>query len=268
MSRKEKVEKLTKKLEEGILDVLKEGQFKSYLKTLNRFKNYSANNVILILSQCKNASLVAGFKAWNNDFNRKIKQGEKAIQILGFHSFNPKKDFKKDEKGNYVLDENGDKIPLVGGYFVPVSVYDVSQTEGDELPKIMQGIKGDIEDMDDLFYEIKQQSTFPIEFVDIPNNKKSRFNKDRIEIQQGLDELESIKLVIHEIVQQKLTTENAIQKEIETEAISFMICDHFDINTDDYSFEKIASLNQDIDTIKKSLKTIKETACFFIEQYS
>lgn len=252
------VEELSRCLEKGIHDVFDSEYYHQYLHAMSRFHQYSYGNVILILSQKPEASYVAGFRTWNDSFHRHIRRGEKAIRIL-----------------SPVIRKNEDDEYVVCG-FRPVSVFDISQTEGREIPlSLVRILDYRIRDYASFIRALTMVSPAAVSFADhLSANGCFIPAENRICIKAGLPEAQTVKTLIHEITHALLhrndlsgTLSEQRRREIEAESVAYIVCARFGIDTSAYSFGYIASWseNQDLSALKESLHTIQETASSFID---
>ena len=274
---RQKVQEITQNLEQGIRNLFESQNYKMYLRTMSKFHSYSINNTILIAMQKPDATLVAGYKTWQNNFERHVKKGEKGIRILAPTSYKVKKTQEKvDPKtGEIMLDKNGTPITEEMEMKIPsfrvVSVFDVSQTDGKDLPSIgVNELAGNVEKYEDIMQILTQISPVPISYEQIPGPQKGFFDamNERIVIRNEMSQIQTIKTAIHEIAHAKLHSKeqnldkNRNTKEVEAESVAYTVCQHFDIDTSDYSFGYIAtwSTEQDMKELKSSLDTIRKAA--------
>ena len=252
-----RVKEITDKLEAGIQAIFDSEAFKKYLKTLSKFHHYSVSNTILIAMQRPNATLVAGYSAWKNNFGRQVKKGEQGIKIIAPAPF--KKQVEVDGEIQEVV------IPTFKG----VNVFDVSQTEGRELPSIgVNELTGDVSQYEDFFKSLVQTCPVPIEFEQIRSSAKCYFDPDaqRIAVQEDMSQVQTVKTLIHEMAHQKLhSSEEKLTrnvKEVEAEAVAYTVSQHFGIDTSDYSFAYIAgwSKGKTTEELKASLDRIRNAA--------
>lgn len=280
---KQKVQEITEKLEQGIKELFESEKYKNYLNTMSKFHNYSFNNTMLIAMQKPDATLVAGFKAWQKNFDRHVKKGEKGIRILAPAPYKIKEEQEKlnPVTGEIMLDKNGmpitEEVEIKIPAFRVVPVFDVSQTDGKELPDIgVNELSGSVEDYEDFMQALTEVSPVPITYEDIEGEAKGYFHTTdhRIAIQEGMSQSQTIKTAIHEVVHAKLHDRERNQdidavldkdrntKEVEAESVAYTVCQHFGIDTSDYSFGYIArwSSDRDMKELKSSLDTIRKTA--------
>ena len=280
---KQKVQEITEKLEQGIKELFESEKYKTYLNTMSRFHNYSFNNTMLIAMQKPDATLVAGFKAWQKNFDRHVKKGEKGIRILAPAPYKIKEEQEKFDPvtGEIMLDKNGmpvtEEVEIKIPAFRVVPVFDVSQTDGKELPDIgVNELSGSVEDYEDFMQALTEVSPVPISYEDIDGDAKGYFHTTdhRIVIQEGMSQSQTVKTAIHEVAHAKLHDREQNQdidavldkdrntKEVEAESVAYTVCQHFGIDTSDYSFGYIAgwSSDRDMKELKSSLDTIRKTA--------
>ena len=277
----ERMKEITDRLETGIQELFESERYKAYLTTMSKFHSYSFNNTLLIAMQ--GGQLVAGYNKWRDDFHRNVKKGEKAIKILAPAPFKAKKEVQKlDAQGRPVMGKDGKPVTEVQEIQVPafkiVSVFDVSQTEGEPLPSIgVEELTGSVERYGEFFKALEQTSPVPIGFEDIPGGSHGYYHltEKRIAIQEGMSELQTLKTAIHEIAHSKLhaidpeapATEQADRpdsrtREVQAESVAYAVCQHYGLDTSDYSFGYVAgwSSGKDLKELKTSLETIRATA--------
>ena len=277
----DKMKEITDRLEQGILGIYESDRYADYLRTMSKFHDYSLNNTILIAMQGGN--LVKGYKQWEKEFDRHVKPGEKAIKILAPSPFTVKKQVEKidpdtqkpvfDKDGKPVTEEKEIKIPA----FRVVSVFDVSQTEGKELPSLTYELTGNVEQYKDFFTALEKTSPFAMEFEALSGSIKGRCNYEekRISINEGMDELQNIKTAIHEIAHATLhdidkdapERPDRRTREVQAESVAYAVCQHYGLDTSDYSFGYIAgwSSGKELAELKGSLETIRSTAASLID---
>ena len=277
----ERMKEITDRLETGIQELFESERYKAYLTTMSKFHSYSFNNTLLIAMQ--GGQLVAGYNKWRDDFHRNVKKGEKAIKILAPAPFKAKKEVQKlDAQGRPVMGKDGKPVTEVQEIQVPafkiVSVFDVSQTEGEPLPSIgVEELTGSVERYGEFFKALEQTSPVPIGFEDIPGGSHGYYHltEKRIAIQEGMSELQTLKTAIHEIAHSKLHAidpeATAIEqadrpdsrtREVQAESVAYAVCQHYGLDTSDYSFGYVAgwSSGKDLKELKDSLETIRATA--------
>ena len=284
----QQVREITDKLEQGIKELFESEKFKEYLTTMSKFYNYSFNNTLLIAMQKPDATLIAGYTSWQRNFDRHVMKGEKGIKILAPAPYKAQEEREKIDPATQkpVLDSDGkpvtETVEVLRPAFKVVSVFDVSQTDGKELPDIaVDELTGSVENYAAFFEALKQESPVPISFEDIPGGAKGYFShaENRIAIQEGMSEIQTVKTAIHEIAHAKLHAINPDEmvapeerkdrhtKEVEAESVAYTVCQRYGIETSDYSFGYIAGWSSDKDTkeLKGSLETIRSTAAEMIE---
>lgn len=279
----ERMKEITDKLEAGIQALFESEQYKNYLTAMSKFHNYSFNNTLLIAMQKPDASLVAGYNKWKDEFERHVKRGEKSIKILAPAPYKVRRQVEK-------LDVNGRPIPGPDGKplteeqevtvpaFKVVSVFDVSQTEGREIPDIaVDELTGSVERYQDFFTALERTSPVPVAFEQIDSGAHGYYHLEdrRIAIQEGMSELQTLKTAIHEIAHATLhaidkdaTPEELAQRpdrrtrEVQAESVAYTVCQHYGLDTSDYSFGYVAgwSSGKDLSELKASLETIRATA--------
>ena len=281
-SQDEKTKQAFSMIEQGVKDIYSSESFKQYLSCLSKFHSYSLNNTLLILSQKPEASLVAGYRAWQTNFNRHVNKGEKGLMILA--PVTTKEDRlmnKHDENGNVILDESGNPVQEMRvvnlTHFKTTTVFDISQTSGDPLPSLVHDLTGSSNEVKAIIQTIQSVCTIPIEFktetedLSFMTGAKGYYSprKDKIVINKDLEDLQTAKTLIHEYahsILHKETDKNQSQREIEAESLAFVICDHFGIDTSEYSFGYIASYaNKDYSELKSILVNIQSKAHEMIE---
>ena len=284
----EKLKEITDRLEQGITELFDSERYREYLRVMSKFHNYSFNNTLLIAMQKPDASLVAGFSAWKNNFGRNVIKGQKGIKIIAPSPYKVKQEMKKidphtqqpiiGKDGKPVTEEKEITIPA----YTVVSVFDVSQTEGKELPDIaVDELTGDVERYRDFFAALEKTSPVPIGFEQIPGSSHGYYHLEdkRIAIQEGMSELQTLKTAIHEIAHAKLhdidlnAPENEQQprvdrrtREVEAESVAYTVCQHYGLDTSDYSFGYVAgwSSGRELSELKNSLETIRSAAAEII----
>ena len=209
----QQVREITDKLEQGIKELFESERFKEYLRTMSKFYHYSFSNTLLIAMQKPEATYVAGYTSWQRNFDRQVMKGEKGIKILAPAPYKAKEEREKIDPSTQkpVLDADGkpvtETVEVMRPAFKVVSVFDISQTDGKELPDIIvDELSGSVENYAAFFEALKQESPVPITFEDIPGGAKGYFSpiENRIAIQEGMSEIQTIKTAIHEIAHAKL----------------------------------------------------------------
>ena len=258
----EKLKEITDRLEQGITELFESERYKEYLRVMSKFHNYSFNNTLLIAMQKPDASLVAGFSAWKNNFGRNVMKGQKGIKIIAPSPFKIKQEIEKTDPhtGKPVIGKDGKPVTEEKEIQIPaykvVSVFDVSQTEGKELPDIaVDELTGSVERYQDFFAALEKTSPVPVGFEQIPGGSHGYYHLEdkRIAIQEGMSELQTLKTAIHEIAHAKLhdidlnAPENEQKprvdrrtREVEAESVAYTVCQHYGLDTSDYSFGYVA----------------------------
>ena len=262
----EKVQEAFKKIEDGVVKVFESENYKKYLKFLSSFYNYSPNNVILILNQYEDATLVGGMNFWKK-LNRNIKKGEKGIQILAPvpHSF-----IKKDE-------ETGEEKEINYVTFRTSYVFDVSQTDGEELPTLTHKLKGTsneiqvlIERMNTIFTE----EGIKFEFWNLKGETNGFYRPadNFICVKKGLDDLQILKTMIHEFAhytlhKNELGSKDKNEAELEAESVAYTVLNFFNLDSSEYSFGYLAGWSKkDVKLLKNTLKNIQSNTKEIIER--
>ena len=284
ITEKQKVQEITDKLEEGLKELFESEKYKTYLSTMSKFHNYSFNNTLLIAMQKPEATLVAGYKAWQKNFERHVNKGEKAIRILAPAPYKIKEERDKLDPvtGEMMFDENGmpqkERVEVTIPAFRAVSVFDVSQTDGKPIPELeAQELLSTVEGYEDFVQALMNVAPVPIGFEDIPGDSKGYFHTEekRIAVQENMSESQTLKTMVHEVAHsmlhnKEINRDDLIEepakdrntKEVEAESVAYTVCQHFGIDTSDYSFGYIAgwSSGKDMKELKSSLDTIRKTA--------
>lgn len=273
----EKLKEITDKLEQGIQDLFDSEKYTSYLKTMAKFHNYSFRNTLFIVMQNPQASYVAGYGAWQTKFKRQVRKGEKGIKIFApapYKKTVEEKTFDKD--GNAHIEEKEIVVPA----FKLTTVFDISQTEGEDLPMLgTDHLVGNVSDYGKFFETLKNISPVPISFEDIQGGANGYYHQieKRIAVQENMSEVQTVKTAVHEIAHAKLhaipeNKDEAVKidrrtREVQAESVAYTVCQHFGIDTSDYSFGYIAgwSSGRETEELKQSLEVIRNTAAEFID---
>ena len=277
----EKVKEITARLEQGVQAIFDSDRYKEFLTAMSKFHDYSLNNTILIAMQGGN--LVMGFRQWEKEFDRHVKKGEKGIKIFAPAPYKVKKLVDKidpetrkpmlDREGKVVKEEKEITVPA----FKVITVFDISQTEGKEFPDLsVKPLLADVEQYEDFFAALEKASPVPIAFEQITNGANGYFSltDKRIAIKEGVSELQAVKTAIHEIAHAKLhdvdlnappEEQNRVDRrsrEVQAESVAYTVCQHFGLDTSDYSFGYVAgwSSGKEMTELKASLETIQATA--------
>ena len=284
----EKLKEITDRLEQGITELFDSERYKEYLRVMSKFHNYSFNNTLLIAMQKPDASLIAGFSAWKNNFGRNVMKGQKGIKILAPSPFKIKKEMEKidPQTGKAFIGKDGKPVTEEKEITIPafkvVSVFDVSQTEGKEIPDIaVNMLTGDVEHYKDVFAALEKTSPVPVGFEKIEGGAHGYYHLEdkRIALDEGMSELQTLKTLIHEIAHAKLhdIDLNAPKdeqqphvdrrtREVEAESVAYTVCQHYGLDTSDYSFGYVAgwSSGRELSELKSSLETIRSAAAEII----
>ena len=288
-SKDKALDEITARLEEGIKEIFSSGKYADYLKVMSRFHRYSLNNTLLIAMQNPEASLVAGYHAWQKKFERHVCKGEQAIRIIAPA---PEKRLVHKEKLDPVsqqpiLDKDGQPIMEETEINVPrfkvVPVFDVSQTEGKELPSLSKALDKPVQAYELLFNALKNASPVPIAFENMKATKDGYYHlKDkRIALRKGMSESQTLASAVHEIAHAKLHDRDPQARgaqagekgkdprtqEVEAESIAYAVCQYYGIETGENSFGYVAgwSGDKELSELKASLKTIRDTASDLID---
>ena len=283
MTKEEKTKQAFEMIEQGVKDVYSSDNFRKYLSCCSKFHSYSLNNTLLILAQKPDATLVAGYNAWQRNFNRHVDKGERGLIILApVTSKITQLMDKADEDGNPILDENGDPIKeervINQLRFTTTTVFDISQTSGEPLPSLIHNLTGSSVEILAFIDSVKNICTIPIDYHSpskdavLAGGAKGYYSiaEDRIVLNMELEDMQIAKTLIHEYshsILHKKTDKDSDQREIEAESLAFVLCDHFGIDTSDYSFGYIASYAaQDEAKLKTILSNIQSTAHEMIDK--
>ena len=285
---REQLQEITDRLEQGIAEVFESEKYKEYLNTMSKFYNYSFNNTMLIAMQKPDATLIAGYHAWQDKFERHVKRGEKGIRIIAPAPITIKEELEKldpetqepmlDEQGHLIMEEVEIRMPN----FKVLSVFDVSQTEGKELPDLaVEELTGEVKQYEIFMQALTEVSPVPIGYEEITDGAKGYYHLEdkRIALQTGMSQIQNSKTAIHEIAHATLhdiDRENPAPetegrkdrktKEVEAESIAYTVCQHYGIDTSDYSFGYVAgwSSDKELKELKSSLQTIRSTSAALI----
>ncbi len=282
--RADELHQITDKLEKGVKDVFQSDKYKQFLNVMAKFPRYSVNNIMLIMMQRPDAQLCQSFTGWKQ-MGRYVKKGEKGISILAPAPYKIEREQTKlDEKGRPVFDADGEpvkeKVEVTIRAFKVVKTFDLSQTDGKELPTIGPSeLVGNIEGYPKLLQALQEISPVPVSFELIDGDAKGFYHLEdkKIVVQDGMSEVQTIKTLLHEMAYQKLHDKDNVPeakdisrngKEVEAESVAYVVCQHYGINTSDYSFSYVAGWTEGKETpeLKASLDKIRQTASEFIYQ--
>lgn len=287
---KERLKEITDSIEQGIQNLFQSDRYAQYLRTMSRFHRYSVNNTMLIYMQKPDATLVAGFNKWRDQFSRNVMRGEKGIKIIAPTPFKKKIEEEKldpdtkipmrDADGSIIMEEKEIKIPM----YKLVSVFDVSQTEGKPLPTLANDLTGNVQQYAIFMEALRHASPVPLAFEAMEPNTDGYFSEkdQRIAIRSDMSEVQTVAAAVHEITHATLhnyeqarlaaaegdeTAEPPKPKdrnteEVEAESVSYAVCQYYGIQTGENSFGYIASWSRgkELPELRASLETINKTA--------
>ena len=286
---KERLREITEGIERGIQELFETDKYRQYLSTMSRFHRYSVNNTMLIYMQRPDATLVAGFNKWHNQFGRHVKKGERGITIIAPTPFKKKIEEQKldpdtkapmlDADGKVITEEKEIEIPM----FKPVKVFDVSQTDGKPLPQLANSLSGDVKQYEAFMEALRRSSPVPIAFEKMDSGTDGYFRSDeqRISIREGMSQVQTVSAAVHEIAHAKLHNYEKMTvladdgetvlapeqkdrntEEVEAESISYGVCQYYGIQTGENSFGYIATWSQgkELKELRESLETINKTS--------
>ena len=286
---RERLQEITAGIEQGIKELFESEKYRRYLSVMSRFHRYSVNNTMLIYMQRPDATLVAGYNKWKNQFSRHVKRGEHGITIIAPTPYKKKIEEQKldpdtkapmlDKDGKVIMEEKEIEIPL----FRPVKVFDISQTDGKPLPELASSLSGNVQNYEVFMEALRRSAPVPIEFEPMAANMDGYFSPDRqrIAIRAGMSEVQTVSAAVHEIAHSKLhnyakAQEEAVRagdkeppkkkdrntEEVEAESISYAVCQYYSIQTGENSFGYIANWSQgkELPELRASLETINKAA--------
>lgn len=282
-ARKKEMDQMAEKLEAGVKDVFQGENYKAYLDFCAKMPRYSVNNQILIMMQKPDATMCQSFTGWK-EMGRFVKKGEKGIRVMAPAPYKMEREQDKiGADGKPVLDKDGEPVKEVVeikvNAFKPVSTFDISQTDGEPVPRLgVDELTGSVEGYATLMEAIKQASPVPITFESIESGAKGYFHveENRIAIQEGMSEAQTVKTALHEASHATLHNKEAQssdsdkksrnQKECEAESVAYVVCQHYGIDTAEYSFPYVAgwSSDKEVPELKASLDTIRRAAADLI----
>lgn len=273
----ERLKALTDQLEQGVSDIFQSGQYAAYLTAMSKFHHYSFGNTMLIFMQCPNATNVAGYHDWRRNFGRQVKRGERGITILAPCPYRRKEEVEEDASDGSPA-TSVQWVQRMG--FRTVTVFDVSQTEGKPLPELVKKLTGDVAQYESMVAALRSISPYPISMESFPGGAYGccNFVERRILVQPDMSQIQTIKTMIHEVSHAKLhappeKTEELPQhkqrfvREMEAESVAYVVCQHFGIDTSDYSFGYVAgwSHGKELSQLRESLDLIRNTAAELID---
>ena len=286
---RERLQQITAGIEQGIKELFESEKYMRYLSVMSRFHRYSVNNTMLIYMQKPDATLVAGYNKWKNQFERHVKRGEHGITIIAPTPFKKKIEEQKldpdtkapmlDAEGKIIMEEREVEIPM----FRPVKVFDVSQTDGKPLPELASSLSGNVQNYEAFMEALRRSAPVPLSVEPMAENMDGYFSPDRqrIAIREGMSEVQTVSAAVHEIAHSKLhnyakAQEEAVRagdkeppkkkdrntEEVEAESISYAVCQYYGIQTGENSFGYIANWSQgkELPELRASLETINKTA--------
>ena len=286
---RERLQQITAGIEQGIKELFESEKYMRYLSVMSRFHRYSVNNTMLIYMQKPDATLVAGYNKWKNQFERHVKKGEHGITIIAPTPFKKKIEEQKldpdtkapilDAEGKAVMEEREVEIPM----FRPVKVFDVSQTDGKPLPELASSLSGNVQNYEAFMEALRRSAPVPLSVEPMAANMDGYFSPDqqRIAIRAGMSEVQTVSAAVHEIAHSKLHNYAKAQEEaaragdkeppkkkdrnteeVEAESISYAVCQYYGIQTGENSFGYIANWSQgkELPELRASLETINKTA--------
>lgn len=275
----ERLKALTDQLEQGVSDIFQSGQYAAYLTAMSKFHHYSFGNTMLIFMQCPNATHVAGYHDWRRNFGRQVKRGERGITILAPCPYRRREEVEETAPDG----STATTIQLVQRVgFRTVTVFDVSQTEGKPLSELVHKLTGDVSDYERMTEAICALSPYPINIEAFPGAAYGccNFVEQRILVQPDMSQVQTIKTMIHEVSHAKLHApiedgdgetppqrKRRFVREMEAESVAYVVCQHFGIDTADYSFGYVAgwSHGKNLSQLKASLELIRNTAAELID---
>ena len=286
---RERLQQITAGIEQGIKELFESEKYMRYLSVMSRFHRYSVNNTMLIYMQKPDATLVAGYNKWKNQFERHVKRGEHGITIIAPTPFKKKIEEQKldpdtkapmlDQDGKVIMEEREVEIPM----FRPVKVFDVSQTDGKPLPELASSLSGNVQNYEAFMEALRRSAPVPLSVEPMAANMDGYFSPDqqRIAIRAGMSEVQTVSAAVHEIAHSKLHNYAKAQEEaaragdkeppkkkdrnteeVEAESISYAVCQYYGIQTGENSFGYIANWSQgkELPELRASLETINKAA--------
>ena len=245
---------LSAHMKEGVKNYFNSDTYKAFLNTMSKLNNYSLNNLFLIVAQNPKASAVASFKAWKS-FDRHVKKGEKALKIWA-----PYQVTRKDEKGKPVLNKKGQEVKDTRFRLVPV--FDVSQTEGKELPQPVYELEGTHQDYANLYRAAKETAAakgIAFEISKEPMEAHGYYSptENKIVIRAGMSERETLSTIFHEMAHADLHNPKALEgqkltrtnKELQAESVAYVVANHYGLDTSSYSFGYLANWSKEPDSL-------------------
>ena len=276
-----KLDTIMKALEEGVEKVFTSEQYQMYLQTMAKFHNYSFNNTLLIAMQRPDATLLAGYQTWQKKFHRHVKRGEKGIKIIAPVPVKEKRQVEKidEETQEIVIGIDGqpetETVERILPRFRVTTVFDISQTEGEPLPTLeVNELVGDVFIYEDFMKGLEEISPVPFQFQEIDSGAKGYYSNAEklVAIQTGMSQAQTMKTAVHEtahailhdrdVMEENGITKDRMTKEVESESVAYVVCNHFGLDTSDYSFNYVAgwSSDKEMPELRSSMDTIRLTS--------
>lgn len=278
ISASERLKALTDQLEQGVSGIFQSGQYAAYLTAMSKFHHYSFGNTMLIFTQCPNATHVAGYHDWRRNLGRQVKRGERGITILAPCPYRRKEEVE-EAASDGLSSASIQWVQRMG--FRTVTVFDVSQTEGKPLPELAKKLTGDVAQYESMIAALRGISPYPISIEPFPGTAYGccNFVEQRILVQPGMSQTQTIKTLIHEVSHAKLhaptektdgklpQSKQRFVREMEAESVAYVVCRHFGVDTSDYSFGYVAgwSRGRELSQLRESLDLIRNTAAELID---
>lgn len=278
-STESKLDTIMKSLEEGVEKVFTSEQYQMYLQTMTKFHNYSFNNTLLIAMQRPDATLVAGYQTWQKKFKRHVNRGEKGIKIIAPVPVKEKHQVEKidEETQEIVIGVDGqpetETVERILSRFRVTTVFDVSQTDGEPLPTLeVNELTGDVIIYEDFMKGLEEISPVPFRFQEIDSGAKGYYTDKLIAIQSGMSNAQTMKTAVHEtthailhdrdVMEENGIVKDRMTKEVEAESVAYIVCNHFGLDTSDYSFGYIASWSsgKEMSELRNSMDTIRTSS--------
>ena len=280
------LKEISERLEQGVKEIFTSERYTEYLNTMSKFHNYSFNNTLLITMQKPEATLVAGYQAWQKKFNRHVKRGEKGIQIIAPTPVREKQEIEKIDPDTQepIIGEDGQPETEVVEMIIPrfrvATVFDVSQTEGEPIAELeVPELTGSVQFYDTFMQALQSISPVPIRMMNVEGDAKGYYHQTEkyIAIKEDMSNVQTMKTGVHEVShallhdREVMDAEGVLKdqttKEVEAESIAYIVCNHFDLDTSEYSFTYIASWceSRDMKALKASMDTIRKTSAEIIE---
>ena len=280
------LKEISERLEQGVKEIFTSERYTEYLNTMSKFHNYSFNNTLLITMQKPEATLVAGYQAWQKKFNRHVKRGEKGIQIIAPAPIREKQEIEKIDPVTKepVIGDDGQPeteiVEMVIPRFRVTTVFDVSQTEGEPIAELeVPELTGSVQFYDTFMQALQNISPVPISMMNVEGEAKGYYHQTEkyIAIKEDMSNVQTMKTGVHEVShallhdREVMDAEGVLKdqttKEVEAESIAYIVCNHFGLDTSEYSFTYIASWceSRDMKALKASMDTIRKTSAEIIE---